>query len=75
MHIIGIVQSLKRESGHSPKVPTDAGGRLAYQGFFTIVDMKTYQFEEPYSIIDYSWLNLASIQPFRTYFFVQFYQK
>ena len=28
---------LKRESGHSAKVPTDAVGRLAYQGFLPLL--------------------------------------
>ena len=69
-----IFQSLKRESGHienkieNPKVPTNPGGRLEYQGFFTIIVKKTYEFEEPYSIKHYSWLNLQSIQLFRTVF-------
>ena len=30
-------QSLKRESGHSAKVPTDAVGRLGYQGFLPLL--------------------------------------
>ena len=35
---------------------------------FSIIDMKSYEFEEPYSMNNYSWLNLLSIQLFKTAF-------
>ena len=35
---------------------------------FTFIDMKSYKFEESYSMNDYFWLDSASIQLFRTLF-------
>ena len=58
-----------------PKSSHGSWWQTSISGFFIIIVMKTYEFGQPYSIKHYSWLNLPSIQPFRTYFLVQFYQK